>query len=148
MENLTFSIKIDAPKKKVWNTMLDLETYKQWTNAAWPGSTYIGEWKEGENIRFVSHEGSGTLATITTCTPHDHLLATHIAVLLPGGVEDRDSDMAKGWVGTAEEYTFTENHGGTELTVVMKINPEWAEMFLNDWPKALAKLKEICEIQS
>ena len=47
MKNLTFSAAIDAPKKKVWDVMLNPETYKTWTGVAWPGSYYVGEWKEG-----------------------------------------------------------------------------------------------------
>lgn len=145
MKNLTFSAAIAAPKKKVWDIMLDPETYKVWTNAAWPGSDYIGEWKEGNELRFVSSEGSGTLAKLLICQPHDHMVAEHIAMLLPGGIEDRDSEEAKDWIGSIEEYSFTEKDGITNLLVTMKVYPKWETMFNTDWPKALVKLKEICE---
>jgi hypothetical protein len=145
MKNLTFSAAIAAPKKKVWDIMLDPETYKTWTGVAWAGSYYVGEWKEGNELRFVSPEGSGTLAKLLVCRPHDHIVAEHIAILLPGGFEDRDSEQAKGWVGSIEEYSFTEKDGITSLLITMKVYPEWEAMFNTDWPKALAKLKEICE---
>jgi hypothetical protein len=68
-----------------------------------------------------------------------------IYVLLEGGTEDRDSEMAKSWAGTLEEYTFSEKNGVTDLSVSMTIYPQWEKMFNNDWPKALAALKDLCE---
>lgn len=145
MKNLEFKTSIACSKQKVWETMLSPATYKEWVNAAWPGSYFEGEWKEGNNLRFITEDGSGTLATLIEHRPYDYSFAKHIAVLQPGGIEDRDSEVAKGWIGTAENYTFTETSGGTELKVVLTINPEFAAMFNEGWPKALAKLKEICE---
>ncbi len=145
MKNLEFKISIAGSKQKVWETMLSPATYREWVNAAWPDSFFEGEWKEGNNLRFISADGSGTLATLIEHRPYDYSFAKHIAVLQPGGIEDRDSDVAKGWIGTTESYTFTENDNTTELKVVLTINPEWEKMFSDGWPKALAKLKEICE---
>lgn len=145
MKNIEFKISIVGSKQKVWETMLHPTTYKEWVNAAWPGSFFEGEWKEGNNLRFISDDGSGTLATLIEHKPYDYSFAKHIAVLQPGGIEDRDSEVAKGWVGTTERYTFTEKKDTTELKVVLTINPDWEKMFNDGWPKALAKLKEICE---
>jgi hypothetical protein len=145
MKNLNFSAKISAPVKKVWGTMLIQDTYKKWTGAAWPGSSYVGAWQQGENMRFVGANGSGTLANLTIVEPYKHIKATHNAILLEGGTEDRDSEMAKSWVGSIEEYTFSEKNGVTDLSVSMTIYPEWEKMFINDWPKALAALKDLCE---
>ena len=74
-----------------------------------------------------------------------NISAKHIAVLLQGGKEDCDSDVAKGWIGTMESYTFNEHNGETDLTVEMIINPDWQKMFDDGFPNALKKLKEICE---
>lgn len=145
MKNLTFSAKIAASKQKVWDTMLNLETYREWTGVCWPGSTYDGKWEAGQQLRFTGPGGGGTLAKITSLTPYREVVAEHIAMLLNGGIDDRDSDMAKTWVGATEQYNFTETDGVTELVVTMTIHPDWAEMFSKDWPKALDKLKEICE---
>jgi hypothetical protein len=66
--------------------------------------------------------------------------------LLPAKVMlDRNSPEAKGWIGTTEEYTFTEKNGKTELKVTVNTTPEWESMFNDGWPDALKKLKEICE---
>ncbi|MGC3947630.1 MAG: SRPBCC domain-containing protein [Chryseolinea sp.] len=145
MKELEFSTQIAAPKKKVWDTMLNLDTYKKWTDAAWPGSTYEGKWKEGSDIKFIGADSSGTLATITEITPLDHIVAKHVAILQKGGVEDRTSELASRWVGTTESYYFDETNGKTNLKIKMKVTPEWEQEFKNSWPKALDKLKEMSE---
>lgn len=42
MEHLEYSIVISAPAKKVWETMLQEDTYKQWVAKSWPNS--FGTW--------------------------------------------------------------------------------------------------------
>ena len=145
MKSIKFKTNIAVSRQKVWDTMLAPVTYKEWVNAAWPGSYYEGEWKEGQTLRFITPDGSGTLALLIEHKPYRYSFAKHIAVLTPGGIEDRDSEIAKGWIGTTESYTFTEQNDGTVLEVVLTVNPEWEKMFSDGWPQALAKLKEICE---
>jgi Activator of Hsp90 ATPase homolog 1-like protein len=145
MESLVFTTSINAPVKKVWDTMLHPVTYKEWVSAAWPDSYFEGTWKEGENLRFITPDGSGTLANLTNHKPYKLSYAKHIAVLGKGGVIDTESDVAEGWIGTTERYDFTEKDGQTLLEITITTNPQWAVMFKSDWPKALKKLKEICE---
>jgi uncharacterized protein YndB with AHSA1/START domain len=145
MKKLEFNITIDADRQKVWETMLNPVTYKEWVNVSWPGSHYQGNWKKGENIRFLSPDQGGTMATLVEHKPYEQILLKHVAVINSNGSEDRDSEIAKGWIGTTEAYTFTENKGKTTVAVEINTNPSWAEMFSSGWPKALAKLKEISE---
>jgi uncharacterized protein YndB with AHSA1/START domain len=145
MKKLEFKIDIAASREKVWDTMLGPETYKEWVNTSWPGSYYDGNWKQGEKLRFISPGQGGTLTTLVEHRLYEFILAKHIAVINPDGTEDRDSMVAKGWIGTIETYTFTENNGETELKVGIDTTPEWEKMFTDGWPNALAKLKEICE---
>jgi len=145
MKTLEYQIDINASKEKVWNTMLQLETYKQWVEVSWPGSSYEGEWKQGEAMRFGSPGQGGTYAELREVRPYEHIYAEHTAAINPDGSLDRDSEMAKGWVGTTESYTFTEKNGKTELKIQMKTNPDWVSMFNEGWPPALEKLKELCE---
>jgi uncharacterized protein YndB with AHSA1/START domain len=145
MKKLESKIEIAAPAQKVWDTMTGPETYKEWVNVAWPGSFYKGKWKKGENIKFLSPKNEGTLATLVECKPAEYVLAEHIAVLKSDGTEDKDSKEAKSWIGTTEAYTFHEKNGRTELKTEMNVEPEWEAMLGDGWPKALAKLKEMCE---
>lgn len=145
MKNLTYNISIAASPQKVWDTMTGQQTYKEWTNAAWPGSDFKGDWKQGENIHFAGQDGTGTLATVTTADHYSKILLTHIALLQPGSVEDTESEWAKKWIGSTEGYTFTDKNGTTELTIDMYVFEEWEDMFNKDWPVALESLKELCE---
>ena len=145
MKKLEYNISINAPAKQVWDTMLQPSTYVQWVGAAWPGSFYEGKWEQGKKIKFISENGSGTLAVIKELKLYEYLLAEHIAILGEGGIEDATSDMAKGWTGTTESYYFSGDDKTTHLNVEIMTNPAWEKMFNDGWPHALAKLKEICE---
>lgn len=147
MEHLEYKIVISAPVKKVWEIMLQEETYKQWVAKSWPNSFYKGKWEKGEQVRFIGQDGSGTLAELDEVKPYKRIFARHIAVLTPGGVEDKTSDVAKGWIGTTEAYQFAEHAGETTLTVLIGTNPEWRKMFDDGWPAALEELKQITERQ-
>jgi uncharacterized protein YndB with AHSA1/START domain len=146
-EPLRFSIVIEAPKIKVWDVMLDAETYKQWAGAAWPGSYYEGEWKEGGTVYFFNPEKSGTKVKLLEHREYEFSLAEHISSF-NNGVEDTESKTAKGWIGSKESYTFTEAGGKTTVEAVMYVTAAWHGIFMADMPKALAKLKEICETDS
>jgi uncharacterized protein YndB with AHSA1/START domain len=147
MEHLEYKIVISAPAKKVWETMLQEATYKQWVAKSWPGSSYEGKWAKGEKIRFIGPDGSGTLAELVELKPYESVVARHIAVLNPGGVEDRTSEVAKGWIGITEAYRFAEHLDKTTLTVSIETHPAWSKMFDEGWPGALEELKKIAERQ-
>lgn len=139
-----FIIEIHAPKEKVWNIMLDPEAYKTWTGAAWPGSFYVGEWEQGNTLRFIGPDESGTKAKLIEHRPYEFSLAEHVAMLVKGK-EDTESTDAKKWIGSREMYFFSEENGRTTLKIVMFLPSDWKDMMTADWPKALNKLKELCE---
>lgn len=148
MKKLEFKTTINAKREKVWDAMLQKDTYREWVGVSWPNSDYKGKWAQGEDIRFIGggegNEG-GTMAHLEEVRKPEYVLAKHIAVINADGTEDRTSETAKGWVGTTEEYTFTEKDGKTEVKVVINTKPDWESMFNEGWPNALKKLKEICE---
>ena len=67
--------------------MLNAETYKEWINVSWPGSYYKGNWNQGENVKFISPDAGGTLATLIECKPYEFILAKHVAVINSDGTE-------------------------------------------------------------
>lgn len=144
MNTLHFSKTINAPAGKVWNTMLEAETYRQWTRVFTEGSHFKGSWEEGEKILFLGPEDSGMVATIAENRPHEFISIKHIGIV-KDGVEDTESKEAKKWAPAFENYTFTEEDGKTTVTVDMDIEKEHEEMFNEMWPKALQKLKELAE---
>lgn len=147
MQQLHYEIVIDASPQKVWATMLEKPTYRQWTGVAWPGSSYHGEWTQGAQIRFTGEDGKGggTVGEITELDPYARVAIEHVAVLLDDGSEDRESDLAKGWIGSTEAYTLTGQNGATKLEIDIATAPDWVSMFDEGWPPALAELKTLAE---
>jgi uncharacterized protein YndB with AHSA1/START domain len=145
MKHLEYKVVISAPAKKVWDTMLEKETYKQWVAKSWPNSSYEGRWVKGENLRFIGPDGSGTMAEVVELKPNEKVLVKHVAILGANGEEDRTSDVAKGWVGITEEYIFTDQKGKTAVTVNIETHEAWQEMFDDGWPAALEELKRLAE---
>jgi hypothetical protein len=146
MKTLSFNTTIHADRQKVWEAMTQPETFRQWIDAAFPGSYSEGEWKQGADIRFYGPDKSGTLMHVDEFRPYEYIGGTHTAILQKGGIIDRESEEAKGWIGSKENYTYTENGNATDLTVeIVMVDPAWTDMFNEGWPKALKKLKEICE---
>ncbi|MBP9771692.1 MAG: SRPBCC domain-containing protein [Candidatus Pacebacteria bacterium] len=150
MQKLHFSIHINASKEKVWNTMLEDATYRQWTAPFNPaGSYYEGSWDEGAEMRFLgpSQDGStigGMISRIKENRLHEFLSIEHLG-MIENGVIDTASEKVKAWTPAFENYTFTEKDGGTELTIDADSNEEYAEMFSDMWPKALEILKGLAE---
>lgn len=147
MQKLQKTIFINAPVEKVWKTMLEDTTYRQWTEAFGKGSYFVGSWEKGEEMRFLApDEGgeSGMIAIVRENKPHEFVSLEHVGMIMKG-VEDRDSEDVKKWTPAFENYTFVEKDGGTEVTVEMDINEEHKDMFEDMWPKALEKLKELSE---
>jgi hypothetical protein len=49
------------------------------------------------------------------------------------------------WANSFENYTFEESDGGTKLTVDLDTSNDFAAYINEAYPKALNKLKEMCE---
>lgn len=147
MRLLSYSIDINAPRKLVWDTLLDKKQYKYWASAFSKDPAFEGHYKEGERIRFYDSSLGGTVAVVEEVAPAERLLMKHVCTLDKELNEDDSSEAAKKWVGTREDYFFSENNGVTTLLISIKCDPGYEEMFNENWPKALEILKQICEDQ-
>jgi len=147
MEKLHYSIVVDAPKEKVWNIMLNDDTYRKWTEVFMPGSYYKGSWTKGSKILFLApgEKGeSGMVSRIKESRPYEYISIEHLGIV-KDGKEDTTSEEVKVWAGAHENYTLRETDGKTEVKVDLDSNEEFKDMFQNTWPKALQRLKEIAE---
>jgi uncharacterized protein YndB with AHSA1/START domain len=144
MKKLHLTILIDAPKKKVWHTMLDPEGFEIWTALFCEGSYFEGSWNKGEKIRFLTPDGNGMTSMIAENKPFEFVSIKHLGIIKEG-VDDLESPDSKTWANVFENYTFTERDGATEVKVEMDVPPEYEQFMNRTWPKALARLKEICE---
>jgi hypothetical protein len=149
MKKLHFSIVINAPKEKVWHTMLDDKSYREWTKAFNEGGYYKGSWEKGSKILFLGPDPKtgkegGMVSRIAENKPYEFISIEHLGII-QDGVEDTTSDEAKKWAPAYENYTFTEKDGKTEVSVDMDLTDEYGDMFNDMWPDGLKRLKTIAE---
>lgn len=151
MKKLHFSTTIEAPKEKVWDTMLDDATYRVWTEAFSPGSYYKGDWSKGSKIIFLGPDPEtgkegGMVSRIAENKPYEIISIEHLGIV-KDGKEDTMSEEAKRWTPAFENYAFEEKNGVTTILVDVDSDDEYAKIFSDMWPKALKKLKELSEEQ-
>lgn len=146
MEKQTFNIHIDASPEKVWDILLGKETYPQWTSVFAEGSTVETDWQEGSRTVFHDGTGDGMVAVIARNIPNQFLSIKHIG-MIKNGVEDLESEEVKKWAGAFENYTLKPSNGGTDLLIEMDIEDSYKDYFMEAWPKALEKVKELAEKQ-
>jgi len=149
MERLEFSIVIGAPKEMVWHTMLDDQTYREWTKAFMPGSYFKGEWKEGAKMLFLgpnpeTGEEGGMVSRVKAVRPYECVSVEHLGIVA-NGEEDTTSDEARKWTPALERYSLRETPEGTEVLVESDSAEEYKAMFEEMWPRALADLKLLAE---
>jgi hypothetical protein len=149
MQKRHYSILINAPKDKVWHSMLDDKPYREWTRAFNEGSYYKGSWEKGSKILFLgpgpkTGEEGGMVSRIAENKPYEFISIEHLGIV-QNGVEDTTSEAARAWAPAYENYTFNDKDGATEVLVDIDIEDEHVQMFNEMWPEALRKLKELAE---
>lgn len=144
MKKLNFTTEIKAAPELVWERMLGDAGYRAWTAAFMEGSYYVGGWNKGDSIRFLSPSGHGMVSEIADSRPHEYVSIRHLG-MIANGVEDTTSEQVRAWTPAYENYTLTRTASGTQVKIEMDITEDFAAFMEDAWPKALAKLKKICE---
>lgn len=142
MNEVQFTVEINAPKEKVWDTLWQDETFRDWAGLIDPGTYMRGVLKEGSEVEFISAEnGYGVTSLVEKLVEGEILLLRHHADTQDSGKEDRE----KQWTGGAESYTLSEKNDTTTLTVAFDVPSELEEMFNDLYPKALNRVKQLAE---
>lgn len=151
MEKLQFKVSINASTNKVYDSMLGISnksTYEQWTALFNPTSTYEGSWTKGSKILFVGTddkgEKGGMVSEIFDNIPNKFISIRHYG-LVKSDVEITEGPEVEKWANGFENYTFGENNGITMVTVDLDTTEDFLGYMNEIFPKALDKLKEICE---
>ncbi|GGG01287.1 hypothetical protein GCM10011323_02740 [Pontibacter amylolyticus] len=148
---LHYEISIQAPAEKVYRTMLDPKQYKAWTAVFHPTSHYKGSWEKGAKILFLGLDDKGVaggmVSRIKENIPNQFISIEHLG-LVQGDTEITSGPEVAEWAGALENYTFTEKQGETVLAVDVDTNQEYEAHFSETWPKALQKIKALCETES
>jgi len=144
LKPLRYTVTIRAPREVVWDTMLAQETYREWAAPFCEGSYYEGSWGTGGRIRFLAPGGEGMTSVIAESRRPERVSIKHLG-MVRDGKEDTTSEAVAAWAPAFETYTFAEAGDATEVTAEIESAPEWEAFMDETWPKALARLKEICE---
>ncbi len=148
LEKLNYTITINANAEKTYNTMLNKETYEAWTTVFHPGSHYIGSWEKGTKILFLgpgeNGELGGMVSRIKENIPNKFVSIEHLGMVENGKERTTGIDV-EAWAGCHENYTFEESAGKTVVTATLDMSADYKDYFNETWPKALSKLKELCE---
>lgn len=142
MKELHFTTDIRATQQKVWDTLWQDATLREWAGVIDPGTYMRGELVEGGTIEFISAEnGYGVTSLVAKVVPGEYLLLKHQADTKQSGEAKRDDQ----WTGGNETYSLTSKDDVTTLTATFDTPAELEEYFHDAYPKALAKVKEIAE---
>lgn len=145
MKTLHFDIDIQAPRERVYATMLDPEGYRDWTSAFCEGSTYEGRWDVGSRILFLAPNGDGMVSEIAEHRPAEFVSIRHKG-MISQGVEDTSSEQARAWHSAYENFAYADlPDGGCRVTVTLDTEPGYEAFMLDTYPRALARLKARCE---
>lgn len=137
-------ILIHAPREHVWRSTLFSPTYERWTSTFCEGSRFEGSWDAGTTIRFCGPNGDGMLAEIAEHWPTEFVSIRHLG-MIKNGVEDTGSEAVRAWAPCFENYTFTDEAGGTRVRVDVDVFGTYEDWMAQTWPKALLALKAVCE---
>ncbi len=151
MKKLQFNITINAPVSRVYDLMLGINnksTYEQWTSMFNPTSTYEGGWGKGDKILFVGVDEKGEKGGMVSRIAEN--ISNQFVSIQHYGLFKADKEITEGpevekWANGLENYSFGENNGATTVTVELDTAEDFSDYMNQAYPKALAKLKEICE---
>src|SRR5688572_17833407 len=107
MEKLRFNILINAPKEKVWKTLWDDKTYREWTSVFSPDSWAKSDWKQGSRIEFLDGKSCGMFSTIEKMVDNQQMTFKHLGEIKDG------KDVPSNWGDARESYYLSEKNGQT-----------------------------------
>ena len=151
MKRLQFKVCIHAPVTRVYDFMLGTSsksTYEQWTSLFNPTSTYEGSWNKGNKILFIGvdekGEKGGMVSKINENIPNQFVSIQHYG-LVKADKEITEGPEVEKWANGFENYSFEENNGTTTVTVDLDTTEDFLDYMNQTYPKALDRLKELCE---
>lgn len=151
MKKLQFKVSINAPVTNIYDFMLGIKsksTYEKWTYLFNPTSTYEWTWDKWNKILFIwvdeKWEKWGMVSKIAENIPNQFVSIQHYG-LLKGDKEITEWPEVEKWANWFENYTFEENNWLTTVTVDLDTTEDFVDYMNESYPKALDKLKELCE---
>lgn len=142
MNELQFSIEINASKDMVWDALWNDESFREWAGIIDPGTYMVGELKEGNEIQFISSEnGYGVTSFVERLIDKELLLLRHHVDTQETGTQTREKE----WTGGKESYLLETKDEATILTIAFDVPPHLEDYFNKQYPKALECIKSLAE---
>lgn len=142
MRSMQFTVEINASRRRIWDTLWQDATFREWAGIIDPGTYMAGDLVEGNEVQFISAEnGYGVTSKVETLVENEFLLLRHKADTQNTGEETRDDE----WTGGEESYALTDANGAMTLTVVFDVPSELEDYFNENYPKALQRVKALAE---
>jgi len=142
MKEIQFSIDINASKERVWETIWEDKTFRDWASIIDEGTYMKGVMKEGNEVQFISSvNGYGVTSLIEKLNTNEFVLFRHSADTKESGQLERKKE----WTGGAESYSLAEKNGVTTLIVKTDVPQELEEIFNMRLPRALERIKTLTE---
>lgn len=142
MHQEEFSIEIHAPKERVWETLWNDVTFRDWANLIDEGMYMKGELIEGEEVQFISGiNGYGVTSVVEKLEPYSFVLLRMLVDTKESGEALREEE----WTGGSESYALNEEGEVTTLTLTTDVPPTQEVTMRERLPKALARVKELAE---
>lgn len=147
-EMLHFETTINNSPENVFRIMLDDVSYREWTSAFNATSRFSGSWKKGEKILFLCTDADGRTGGMV-CRIRENIPGKFLSIEslreIIDGQEVTGFDKAGAWHGALENYTLKPVGSSTQLLIDTDVPVEFRHFFAEAWPKALEKLKSLCE---
>ena len=142
MKKIQFSMEINASKERVWATLWEDVSFRDWASMIDEGTYMKGVMNEGNEIQFISSvNGYGVTSMIERLNPNEFVLFRHGADTKEHGQQEREKE----WTGGTESYSLTEKNGVTTLIVKTDVPQEQEETFNIRLPRALERIKTLAE---
>jgi uncharacterized protein YndB with AHSA1/START domain len=142
MKTMRISIDIQASRERVWATLWEDVTFRDWAGLIDEGTYLRGVLEEGKEIEFISSvNGYGVTSLVEKLEPNAYVLFRHSADTQASGQQEREKE----WTGGTESYSLTERNGVTTLVVLADIPEEMEEIFAVRLPLALERVKALAE---
>jgi len=142
MKEFQYTIQINATKERVWTTLWDDLTFRDWANIIDEGTYMKGEMIEGNRIQYISSvNGYGVTSLIEKLIPNVFIQLRHCADTKESGAQEREKE----WTGGTESYSLVEKNGVTTLIFITDFPEELEEILSVSFPKALERVRTLAE---
>ena len=101
LKRLRWSLDIAALTSKVYQLLIDPDSYTQWTSAIGDGLYFEGSWQMGQRIRFLTLSGHGLISEVAENRQNEFISIRHLGYIV-NGVEDTSSEAIRAWAPAYE----------------------------------------------